>query len=146
MLPGRGGAAAPPQSEIVPRRNLWEVVQECKSDMSLSKEMHLWEVIQECKSWSKIKHVVQVIQFGNEVDFVVLEALHVHNMTASNVGLNAAASLEMASDASIAIDCDGGSSKPNAVTAPTGRDPGSLPPEVISPPGLSRDVLALLTV
>ncbi len=65
---------------------------------------------------------------------MVLEALHAYNMKASDAGLNAATYLEMASDASVAIDCTGGSSKPNAVTAPTGRDPGSLPPKVISPP------------
>ncbi len=77
---------------------------------------------------------------------MVLEALHVHNMMASNAGLNAAASLETVSDASVAIDCNGGSSEPNPIAAPTRRDPRSLPPEVISPPGLSRDVLALSTV
>jgi hypothetical protein len=122
---------------------------EGKSDMSLLKEKHLWEVIRERKmdkSRSKIKHVVQVSQSWNEVDHVVLEALHAHNMTARNADLNAAASLEMASDASIAIDHNGGSSKPNAIAAPTGRDPGCLPPKVISLPGLSRDVSALLTV
>jgi hypothetical protein len=93
-----------------------------------------------------MKHVAQVSQFGNEVDCVVLEALHAHNMMASNASLNAAASLEMASDASVTIDCDGGSSKSNAVAAPTGRDPRILLPKVISPPGLSRDMLALLTI
>ncbi len=148
-LLGRGCAAAPPRLEIILRRNLWEVVQECKSDMSLSKGKHLWEVVQECKSdksRSKIKHVVQVSHFGNKVNCLVLEALQVHNMMSSNAGLNAAASLEMASDASIAIDHDGGSSKPNAIAAPPGRDPRSLPPNLISLPGLSREVLALLTV
>jgi hypothetical protein len=88
--------------------------------------MTLWEVVQECKSDKsrlKIKHVVQASQFGSKINRVVLEALRAHNMMASNVGLNAATSLEMASDASVAIDRDGESSKPNANAAPTGRDP-----------------------
>ena len=147
--PGRGGVAAPPRSENVPRRNLWEVVRERKSDMPVSKENDLWGVVRECKSEmsrSKKKHVAQLSQFGNEVDRVILEALHAHDMTTSDAARNAAASLEMASDASVAIDRDGESSKRNAVAAPTGRDPGDLPPKVISQPGLSRDVSALSTV
>ncbi len=97
-------------------------------------------------SLGKIKHVAHVSRFGNEVDHGVLEALHGHNMMANNAGLNAAASLEMASNSSVTIDCDRGSSEPNAVVAPTRRDPGSLPPKVISLPGLSRVVSALSTV
>jgi hypothetical protein len=93
------------------------VVRECKSD----------------KSWLKIKYVAQVSRFGNKVNRVVLEALHTYNITTNDVGLNAAASLEMASNASIAINCNGGSSEPNVVAAPTGTDPRSLPPEVIFP-------------